>query len=579
TGAIIHPQSGTVDLSGTVFGPGAGNHQIQYTTPGACPTTGADTIRILPASSATFGYGGNKFCSYDSLVEIDTTTTPFQPGGTFTIVPSMGLQIDTITGSIQVDSSVADTYNITYALQNAACDETFTQQIIIIEADDSTVMFYTDSIFCPNDDDPSPVLLGDSSGTFLNVQGLIYDDTLGTILLGTSTQNDSDFYSIRYQLPGECGRIIEDSILIQTFTPSAFAYQDSIFCTTDTNPRPIFISSPGGIFEVTNAIRQPVPFIDSITGAFYVDSVQNNGAQYFITYLPPGNCTSQSERIVQVNFGPDSLVLTPLSPLEVCRGVEVEFQATVRNGGQFTFFFNGDSIPAADLENEFTFGTDSLNDGDVISVTVANSDKCRDSTSTMVTVYENPVTTIQDTSITITDNQLVNIGIESDVDNTLFTWVVSSNVDVIFSSITDTEGPSDSGEVALITNAAVLQDSSSPAVLTYLIFPVSNGCPGIERTVRVNVNPENIPIFIPEVMTPNQDGLNDTWQIQWTGDVPNPDAYRMLLYNRTGSQVLDMQGLRSDWDGGTLPDGVYWWNLLGPGGSSILKGGLTIRRK
>jgi hypothetical protein len=40
-----------------------------------------------------------------------------------------------------------------------------------------------------------------------------------------------------------------------------------------------------------------------------------------------------------------------------------------------------------------------------------------------------------------------------------------------------------------------------------------------------------------------------------------------------------MSPLHSGFDGGALPDGVYWWLLKDRAGRQVDSGGLTIRRK
>ena len=83
---------------------------------------------------------------------------------------------------------------------------------------------------------------------------------------------------------------------------------------------------------------------------------------------------------------------------------------------------------------------------------------------------------------------------------------------------------------------------------------------------------------MPQVITPNGDTKNDVWQIQFKNGV-EPSQYRMQLYNEAGANVLDMSPVRSDWNGETLPDAVYWYILTDLEGTLIEAGGLTIRRK
>ena len=94
----------------------------------------------------------------------------------------------------------------------------------------------------------------------------------------------------------------------------------------------------------------------------------------------------------------------------------------------------------------------------------------------------------------------------------------------------------------------------------------------------ININPNENPIFIPGVMTPNDDLYNDTWLVQWSSDL-DPNDYTIILFNRAGGEVFKMNPIHPNFTGNNLPDGVYWWVLYGPDGASVDAGGLTIRRR
>ena len=63
-------------------------------------------------------------------------------------------------------------------------------------------------------------------------------------------------------------------------------------------------------------------------------------------------------------------------------------------------------------------------------------------------------------------------------------------------------------------------------------------------TVSTNSYAQDEP-EIPNVFTPNNDGLNDVFQIRTTGF----DALTVTIYNRYGSVVYRYFGLNGTWDG------------------------------
>jgi len=76
---------------------------------------------------------------------------------------------------------------------------------------------------------------------------------------------------------------------------------------------------------------------------------------------------------------------------------------------------------------------------------------------------------------------------------------------------------------------------------------------------------------LPNVITPNADGQNDTF-------VVGPDcAPRLQVFSRWGQPVFDAAAYRDDWGGGNQPAGVYFYLLTYPDGAR-LKGWVEVVR-
>lgn len=91
--------------------------------------------------------------------------------------------------------------------------------------------------------------------------------------------------------------------------------------------------------------------------------------------------------------------------------------------------------------------------------------------------------------------------------------------------------------------------------------------------------------FIPNIITPNGDGLNDTWNLEFLADYPD---HHITIYNRDGVVVFEATNYQNDWDGtGTttsgyvsyfnLANGVYTY-VIDLGNKEILKNWIEIRR-
>ncbi len=65
-------------------------------------------------------------------------------------------------------------------------------------------------------------------------------------------------------------------------------------------------------------------------------------------------------------------------------------------------------------------------------------------------------------------------------------------------------------------------------------------------------------VFVPNVFTPNRDGINESFQEVTTCAFRN---YSLSIFNRWGERIWTTTDPESGWDGGNAPDGVYVWAL------------------
>ena len=104
-------------------------------------------------------------------------------------------------------------------------------------------------------------------------------------------------------------------------------------------------------------------------------------------------------------------------------------------------------------------------------------------------------------------------------------------------------------------------------------------CPNICDTavVRLEIAPF---LSIPDVITPNGDGANDTFFIE---GIENFESNELCVYNRWGHQVYQAKNYQNDWmgtwDGKELPEGTYYYVFLEQGiNEAIAQGYLVIHR-
>jgi gliding motility-associated-like protein len=112
--------------------------------------------------------------------------------------------------------------------------------------------------------------------------------------------------------------------------------------------------------------------------------------------------------------------------------------------------------------------------------------------------------------------------------------------------------------------------------ITYrLTVTARGGCQAFDEVfIKVLKQP-----VVPNAFSPNKDGINDTWNIQYLESYP---GCTLEVYDRYGQKVFFSEGYRKPWDGSykgkALPVGVYYYIINPKNGRKLMTGSLTILR-
>ena len=99
----------------------------------------------------------------------------------------------------------------------------------------------------------------------------------------------------------------------------------------------------------------------------------------------------------------------------------------------------------------------------------------------------------------------------------------------------------------------------------------SEGCiDSISRNVLVVKE-----VIIPNVFSPNGDGINDVFEIKYLGFFESPE---LRIFNRWGNQIYMSDNYKSDWNGEDFPEGTYYYILDLGNEITIYKGSILISR-
>jgi gliding motility-associated-like protein len=102
-----------------------------------------------------------------------------------------------------------------------------------------------------------------------------------------------------------------------------------------------------------------------------------------------------------------------------------------------------------------------------------------------------------------------------------------------------------------------------------------NGCISTDEVNIVVL--KDYDLTISNLMTPNNDGKNDTWGIE---NIENYPGTQVIVVNREGEVVFEDQNYSNNWDGKfkgkSLPDATYYYIVKFANYDKIYKGAITL---
>ena len=85
----------------------------------------------------------------------------------------------------------------------------------------------------------------------------------------------------------------------------------------------------------------------------------------------------------------------------------------------------------------------------------------------------------------------------------------------------------------------------------------SNNCSRTKQIVVGNIE-NDCDVVVPNVITPNGDGMNDLLVFENLENFPNN---HLLIFNRWGQKLYEKEGYQNDWNGTKYSDGTYFFIL------------------
>jgi hypothetical protein len=272
SGLSINATTGAINLAAST----AGTYTVTYTiaAAGSCALyTSTTTVTINAAPSATISYAGSPYCSNAATANVTRTGTG---GGTYS--STAGLSINATTGDVNIATSTAGTYTVTYTIAAAGgCALFATTASITITTAPAATITYGAAPYCTNSGTANVTRTGTVGGTYSSTAGLSINATTGAITLATSTAGT---YTVTYTVAaaGGCAIFTTTAPITITAAPNAtITYAGSPYCSNAATATITRTGTVGGTYSSTAGLS-----LNATTGD--VNIATSTAGTYTITY-------------------------------------------------------------------------------------------------------------------------------------------------------------------------------------------------------------------------------------------------------------------------------------------------------
>lgn len=286
----------------------------------------------------------------------------------------------------------------------------------------------------------------------------------------------------------------------------------------------------------------------SATGAnVSVANVQPiQAGKYYVLVTNEDGCKSEDSVTVTINPAPVAQVL--FADTSICHGENIQL---VSSGGTAYQWTPADDLSSADSDSPLATPVTST----AYNVVVSNDLGCTDTASVMIHVVEAP-------------------SADAGPDR----WVIEGTTVQLLANATGEDVSYSWSPGVYMDNPLALQPFITPLRDTsYVLTVVSNvGCGTDTDSMKVFVYKD---VFVPTAFSPNNDGLNDTWNIPVLIAYPE---FELTVFNRHGQIVFQARRANRPWDGTyrgePQPTGAYVYMLDLKDGTEVRKGTLMLLR-
>lgn len=381
----------------------------------------------------------------------------------------------------------------------------------------------------------------DSGQNWINIPGA-NSDTLTQYFAATKSQ---PLYLYKL-IVGEKGNLGFATCVAQSNIDSVVTALKPVSIVTTNSPvcendRLLLSASGGSFYEWFG----PAGFTATGNSVSINNTKLENSGIYQVKITSNYGCEAQDSMAVIINPSPKASVG---ADVQICEGANVQLSG---NGGD-TYSWS----PSIGLSNPLVANPNAHPTITTrYSLTVANTFNCTDTASMIVNVLQIPIANAGSDKNVASGGFVKLDGVVSGFDISYY-WSPNMSIDDI----------------------TLIQPLVNPTEnIMYTLHAASNqGCGSSTDDVNVTVIKT---IEIPNVFSPNNDGINDTWAIN---NISVYNAADVSVFNRYGQKVFTSRGYYIPWNGNyngqPLPIGTYYYIISIKTPTLNYQGSITIIR-
>lgn len=526
-GLSLNPATGAIKPSASIPGVYVVTYSIPNSNSCSVPSV-STTIEVSLTPKALINYASPSYCTSVNTPQYSNLTGDgFIVFGTYTATPA-GLSINAYTGQIRPDLSLVGDYTITYKVPLSAgvCEpiDAVTHVSIVLGA--AATMSYATPL-CSSLTTPQAVTLTITGGTAgvgtytSSPPGLELNGITGAVIPSLSTPGN---YIVQAVIPasGACSLLTLNANVSITAVPTATISYTDPFCGSITAPQPAVLTGNGGVYTAPTGVS-----INSTSGEI-IPSGSIPGT-YQIVYTIPANlgCSAVSASDTVTIVAPPQPTFSNSAICQDPKGAI--FRPAILNTGlsdslySCQWFFNASPVPGI-TANEYT----TFVEGDY---SVLITDLTTGCISPSITTAVTTAVTVDDFTTYITNTF---------ADNSTLNVIVTGGTGPYLYKIDDQPFQASNTFTGLM-----------PGTHTISITDVNN-CTNASKSVMI--------FGYPKYFTPNGDGKNDFWNINYS-DINQKT--KVSIYDRFGKLITQLNAQTHGWDGTyngkMMPSDDYWF--------------------